>query len=96
MDAIKTLNEHLEHWKMLYAQKICEKKEGEETIKALECAIETIEQKQWLIDQYEHEVETLEQDLADKSNFSQRVIKGAKLGVYKRVLDDLKGDREDC
>ena len=39
---IKTLEAHLDHWKRLYAEAICEEKEGRETIEALTEAIKAL------------------------------------------------------
>lgn len=40
---IKTLKFHLNHWKHLNAEHICEEKEGRETIEALQAAIEALQ-----------------------------------------------------
>ena len=42
---IATLNEHLEHWKRLLSEKICNQSEGEKTIDALQNAIKALEQE---------------------------------------------------
>ena len=42
---IATLNEHLEHWKRLLSEKICDQSEGEKTIDALQNAIKALEQE---------------------------------------------------
>ena len=63
-------------------------------IEAIDLAINTLKQKQWLIDQYEHEVDLLEQDLADSTVFD-RMVFSTRIAVYKRVLKDLKGDGEE-
>ena len=42
---IATLNEHLEHWKRLLSEKICDQSEGEKTIYALQNAIKALEQE---------------------------------------------------
>lgn len=42
---IATLNEHLEHWKRLLSEKICDQDEGEKTIDALQNAIKVLEQE---------------------------------------------------
>ena len=42
---IATLNEHLEHWKRLLSEKICDQSEGEKTIDALQNAIKALEQQ---------------------------------------------------
>lgn len=42
---IAVLNEHLEHWKRLLSEKICDKSEGEKTIDALQNAIKVLEQE---------------------------------------------------
>ena len=43
---ISTLNEHLDHWKRLLSEKICDQDEGEKTIDALQNAIKALEQEQ--------------------------------------------------
>lgn len=42
---ISTLNEHLDHWKRLLSEKICDQREGEKTIDALQNAIKALEQE---------------------------------------------------
>ena len=42
---IATLNEHLDHWKRLLSEKICDQSEGEKTIDALQNAIKALEQQ---------------------------------------------------
>ena len=42
---IATLNEHLDHWKRLLSEKICDQDEGEKTIDALQNAIKALEQE---------------------------------------------------
>ena len=42
---IATLNEHLDHWKRLLSEKICDQNEGEKTIDALQNAIKALEQE---------------------------------------------------
>ena len=42
---ILTLNEHLDHWKRLLSEKICDQSEGEKTIDALQNAIKALEQE---------------------------------------------------
>lgn len=96
--AIKVLNEHLEHWQRLLEEKICDKKEGQTTIETFKYAIENLKKVDWLITEYEHEVDLLEQDLNDNSGcptVTDVVVPSAKLGVYNRVLKDLKGDGEE-
>lgn len=44
-EAIATLNEHLDHWKRLLSEKICDQDEGEKTIDALQNAIKALEQQ---------------------------------------------------
>lgn len=45
---IATLNEHLEHWKRLLSEKICDQSEGEKTIDALRNAIKALEQEPFI------------------------------------------------
>lgn len=42
---IATLNEHLDHWKRLLSENICDQDEGEKTIDALQNAIKALEQQ---------------------------------------------------
>ena len=42
---IATLNEHLDHWKRLLSEKICDQDEGEKTIDALQNAIKALQQE---------------------------------------------------
>ena len=42
---IATLSEHLDHWKRLLSEKICDQDEGEKTIDALQNAIKALEQQ---------------------------------------------------
>ena len=42
---IAILNEHLDHWKRLSSEKICDQSEGEKTIDALQNAIKALEQQ---------------------------------------------------
>lgn len=44
-EAIATLNEHLDHWKRLLSEKICDQSEGEKTIDALQNAIKALEKE---------------------------------------------------
>lgn len=41
-EAIKVINNHLEHWKRLVRGKICDETEGAETISAFELAISAL------------------------------------------------------
>ena len=69
-----------------------------ELTEVLEFCLETLKQKQWMITEYEHEVDLLEQDLNDNSGcptVTDVLVPSAKLGVYNRVLKDLKGDGEE-
>lgn len=45
-EAIVVLEAHLHHWKSLLENKICIKKEGEETIEALKMAVMALEEAQ--------------------------------------------------
>lgn len=42
---IAILNEHLDHWKRLLSEKICDQSEGEKTIDALQNAIKALEKE---------------------------------------------------
>ena len=44
-EAVKVIQEHLDHWKRLLAEHICEKQEGEETIEAFDMAINVLKQQ---------------------------------------------------
>lgn len=44
-EAIKVINNHLEHWKRLVRGKVCDETEGTETISAFEVAISALEQE---------------------------------------------------
>ena len=48
LEAIKELESHLDHWKRLYAERICEEKEGRDTIEALTMAIADMRKMQYL------------------------------------------------
>ena len=90
-EAIKRLTEI---WRYEHTDKYTD----EEIRETIDLAIDTLKQKQWMIDEYDHEVDLLEQDLNDNSGYptvTDVVVPSAKLGVYKRVLKDLKGDGEE-
>ena len=61
-------------------------------IEAIDLAIETLKQKKWLIEKYEHKIETLEQDMEDEPH---RIFYSTQKAVFESVLYDLKGDGED-
>ncbi len=44
-EAIKVINNHLEHWKRLVRGKVCDEIEGAETISAFEVAIQALSQE---------------------------------------------------
>ena len=69
--------------------------DGTKQSQVMNMVVETLKQKQWLIDQYEHEVETLELDVQGERLSIDRTVKCTKLAVYNRVLKDLKGDGEE-
>lgn len=68
---------------------------SEKDHEAVDLAIDSLKQKEWLINEYEHEVDTLEQAISESKSFPERAVWGTKLGVYRRVLADLKGDGEE-
>ena len=84
-EAIKRLTEI---WRYEHTDKYTD----EEIREAIDLAIDNLKMKQWMIDRYEHEVDLLERDLEDKS--LNRMVIGAKLVVYRQVLNDLTA--EDC
>ena len=45
-----------------------------------------------LIDQYQREIELLDQDIQDEPRGTATVIKRAQMGMLYRVVSDLKGD----
>lgn len=45
-----------------------------------------------LIDQYQHEIESLDQDIQDEPRGTATAIKRAQMGMLYRVVSDLKGD----
>lgn len=90
-EAIKRLTEI---WRYEHTDKYTD----EEIREAIDLAIDNLKMKQWMITEYEHEVDLLEQDLNDNSGcptVTDVIVPSAKLGVYKRVLKDLKGDGEE-
>lgn len=72
--------------------------EREKTEKAVEMAIQALDDNaklkeniQWLIDQYQHNVETIQEDL--RENGFQMINHGyltGKLGVYAKAVKDLE------
>ena len=46
-----------------------------------------------LIDQYQREIELLDQDIQDEPRGTATVIKRAQMGMLYRVVSDLKGDK---
>ena len=44
-EAIEVINNHLEHWKRLLREKICDETDGTETISAFKMAIKALEQE---------------------------------------------------
>ena len=69
--------------------------EATEFTKAYEYAIENLKRIQWLITEYEHKVEVLEEDLSNYAEPWNRNTLITKIAVYERVLKDLKGDGEE-
>lgn len=45
-----------------------------------------------LIDQYQHEIESLDQDIQDEPRGTATAIKRAQMRMLYRVVSDLKGD----
>lgn len=72
--------------------------EADEFCEAYDYAVNTLKQKQWIIEQYEHEIDLLEQDLNDNNGYPtvmDVILLSTKLAVYRCVLNDLKGDGEE-
>lgn len=72
--------------------------EREKTEKSVEMAIQALDDNaklkgniQWLIDQYQHEVEAIEWDLQTGKGISDNhAYKTGKLGVYAKAVKDLE------
>lgn len=67
-----------------------------EQIESLEYAINTLKQKQWLIEQCQEKIDALEQDISDcPKETMTRFILSTKLGVYKYILELLQAEVEE-
>ena len=64
---IATLNEHLDHWKRLSSEKICDQSEGEKTIDALQNAIKALEQEP-VLDKIRAEIDSYCSDNRDRND----------------------------
>lgn len=68
---IATLNEHLEHWKRLLSEKICDQYEGKKTIDALQNAIKALEQEPFgdaVLDKIRAEIDSHCSDNRDRND----------------------------
>ncbi len=84
---IATLNEHLDHWKRLLSEKICDQDEGEKTIDALHNAIKVLEQEPCddVCEWFEQYVD-IATDIVEL-RFSDGTVKRAKRGLYMRDIE---------
>ena len=63
---------------------------------SLEYAIETLQQKQWIIEECENKIEFLSQELnANRGVSASNAYMTGKLGAYSKILKDLKGEDDD-
>lgn len=70
--------------------------EADEFCEAYDYAVNTLKQKQWLIEQCQEKIDTLEQDISDcPKETMTRFILSTKLGVYKYVLELLQAEVEE-
>ena len=67
-------------------------KEGEDA-EVMEEAIDRLMYINSLIDQYQREIELLDQDIQDDPRGMATVIKRAQMGMLYRVVSDLRGDK---
>lgn len=93
---IATLNEHLEHWKRLLSEKICDQIEGKKTIDALQNAIKVLYQEQCGDCISREEVSKLLNEGWWKGIYPREaimalpsVIPMPKMGRWKRISRDL-------
>lgn len=100
---IATLNEHLEHWKRLLSEKICDQSEGEKTIDALQNAIKALEQEHCddVCEWFEQYVDIVT-DIVE-FRFSDGTVKRAKRGLYlsdieksirKMLIDQIANEKK--
>lgn len=70
--------------------------EADEFCEAYDYAVNTLKQKQWIIEQCQEKIDTLEQGISDcpKKNMT-RFILSTKLGVYKHILELLQAEVEE-
>lgn len=67
--------------------------EADEFCEAYDYAVNTLKQKQWLIEQCQEKIDTLEQDISDcPKETMTRFILSTKLGVYKHILELLQAE----
>lgn len=67
--------------------------EADEFCEAYDYAVNTLKQKQWLIEQCQEKIDTLEQDISDcPKETMTRFILSTKLGVYKYILELLQAE----
>lgn len=67
--------------------------EADEFCEAYDYAVNTLKQKQWLIEQCQEKIDTLEQDISDcPKETMTRFILSTKLDVYKYILELLQAE----
>ena len=99
---IATLNEHLDHWKRLLSEKICDQDEGEKTIDALQNAIKALEQepcedcisRQAVLDKMKERDEELSSICTKDIRDLPSVTPQPKIGQWEKR--DVRGQRVDC
>ena len=70
--------------------------EADEFCEAYDYAVNTLKQKQWIIEQCQEKIDTLEQDISDcPKEAMTRFILSTKLGVYKYILELLQAEVEE-
>lgn len=70
--------------------------EADEFCEAYDYAVNTLKQKQWLIEQCQEKIDTLEQGISDcPKKTMTRFILSTKLGVYKHILEMLQAEVEE-
>lgn len=85
IDAITELTEHLNHWKRLLKEHICEQEEGEKTIKSLEIAIESLKIDETYQLEYEKGTEMLRQ-----TNYGAWVLDDGRPNVNEIAVEYIR------
>ena len=88
--AVNVITNHLNHWKRLSKEKICDETEGKETIEALEAAIKALEQES-ILDKIRAEIETQEKWLAQAGYNAYNV--DIALNTIKLVLAEMESEK---